>query len=220
MSVLIPPTHQQAAEEIRQHLVTLRGGAPFLSPADALQLLSWLDDGVSVPVILLALERAAEARRKRRAMTRLSLCHAKRHLNRPTKSIFQGHIHPPKAPAHPLAPLVDELLNQAHRDCRKEALTALARALGGLPTDDPQTLVRCALTAIRNFLATAWNDLTEEQRQKHLALAQAELGDYAGLVDEPTLLAAAEELARDKLRQSYKLLTAAALWDLVEYQEL
>ena len=148
-------------------------------------------------------------------MTRLSLCHAKRHLHRPTKSIFQGQ----SATGHPLGPLVEEIIGQAGHDSREDQLTKLARALGELPTEDPQSLARSALTLIRNFLASAWDELTNEQRREYLAAAQAELGDYAGLVDEPTLLAAAEELARDKLRQSYKLLTAAALWDLVEYQQ-
>ena len=37
------PDHRDAVEEVRAHLVSIRGGAPFLSPADAWQLLEWLD---------------------------------------------------------------------------------------------------------------------------------------------------------------------------------
>lgn len=77
----VPAGYREAAEEVRDHLVALRGGAPFLSPRDALALVRWLDEGVAVPLILLALERAAARRRANRARTPLSLVAAGRHLD-------------------------------------------------------------------------------------------------------------------------------------------
>ncbi len=73
-------THRAAAEEVRDHLICLRGGAPFLSPRDALTLLRWLDDDIPVPTLLLALERAVASRRKNRARTPLTLTAAARHV--------------------------------------------------------------------------------------------------------------------------------------------
>ena len=52
----VPPEHQQAAALICDHLVSVRGGALFLSNADAVRLLGWLDRAVPVPSILLAIE--------------------------------------------------------------------------------------------------------------------------------------------------------------------
>ena len=65
------------AEEVTAYLVTLRGGAPFLSGADGRLLVRWLDQGVPVPTILTALDQVAERRRKRRTRSRLSLNAAK-----------------------------------------------------------------------------------------------------------------------------------------------
>jgi hypothetical protein len=76
----VSPAHREAAEEVRDHLVCLRGGAPFLSPRDALALVRWLDDGVPVPVLLIALERAAARRRATRARTPLTLVALRPHL--------------------------------------------------------------------------------------------------------------------------------------------
>ena len=55
------------ADEVCRHLVMIRGGAPFLSSVDADLLTRWLDEGVGVGLILRAIERAAESRRKRRS---------------------------------------------------------------------------------------------------------------------------------------------------------
>ena len=59
-------SQQDAAAQIVAHLVSLRGGAPFLSSSDARLLMSWLNQGVPVPLLLHALEEAAESRRKKR----------------------------------------------------------------------------------------------------------------------------------------------------------
>ena len=62
-----------AAEEVRAHLVTLRGRALFLSPLDGRLLLEWLEAGVTVPFILKTLEEAAEKRRAKRLKSPLKL---------------------------------------------------------------------------------------------------------------------------------------------------
>src|SRR5688500_4071881 len=104
----VPEAWTVAAEEVRAHLCALRGGAPFLSPMDAWQLVRWLEEGVSVASILLALERAAEARRRTRSRTPLSLGAAKRHLGRPTSGAFSRE-RPSRGGEPLLAPLVRAL---------------------------------------------------------------------------------------------------------------
>jgi len=208
----VPEAHREAAEEIRAHLVALRGGAPFLSSADARLLVGWLDEAVPVPAILRALERAADARRKRRSRIPLSLGHARRHLGKPTRGALPAG---PADPTHPLAPLAVALRAQAAADPREESLRALADALLELE-GEADGVVRGALALIRGFFADAWSALTEAERAVRLAAAREEIADLADLVDEAVLVAAVEEVARDRLRQGYPLLTAATVWDLVE----
>ena len=66
-------SHASLAEEVRAYLVTVRGGAPFLSASDGRLLVQWLDEGVPVAVVLSAIERTAHRRAGRRRRTRLSL---------------------------------------------------------------------------------------------------------------------------------------------------
>ncbi|MGC6492270.1 MAG: hypothetical protein ACON5B_05455, partial [Myxococcota bacterium] len=80
MSSEVPEPLQAAAETVRRHLVALRGGAPFLSPSDAHQLLTWLEEGRGVGQILVAVERAATRRTRQRIRAPLSLTHARRYL--------------------------------------------------------------------------------------------------------------------------------------------
>jgi len=210
----VPEAYQQAAEEVRAHLVALRGGAPFLSPNDACLLVDWLDQGISVSFIIRALERAAEARRKRRSRIPLSLRHAKRHLGKATRSRLDV-LGPGTLQAdHPLAPLVDALRIASQKDTRSDAMLALAEGLRTLPADDPETLLRSALGKVRRFFTHAWETLDEADRARRLEHAQEDFADAEG-IDEAILLAAIEEHARDGLRRDYPLLTAATLWDLV-----
>ena len=64
---------QEAAEQVRAHLVMVRGGAPFLSPIDSKLLVEWLDSSVPVDVILTAIEEVASRRSKSRLKRPLSL---------------------------------------------------------------------------------------------------------------------------------------------------
>lgn len=210
----VPEAYKRAAEEVRAHLVALRGGAPFLSPDDARQLVMWLDQGLDVPTILVALERAYTSRRERRSRIPLTLRHAKRHLGKPTKGVLEP-MAPDEAPDdHPLRPLVDAVRDHADGDPRGDELHDLAVHLERLPPGDDERLLRGALGAMREFFHGAWDALDDDERRLRLAEARDEFGDVDG-VDEATLAAAVEEHARDALRRDYPLLTAATLWDLV-----
>ena len=207
----VPEAWKDAAEEVRAHLVALRGGAPFLSSRDAALLVGWLDQGVGVGTIVTALERAAEARRKARSRIPLSLAGAKRHLAK----VARGGVTALPAGPHPFEPLGQELKRQAARDPRGDALAGLAAELSGLPVEDAETLLRGALGAVRRFFTGAWDGMGAAERADRLHDAGRELEGIAQDLDEATLIAATEEAARDRLRQDYPLLTAARLWDLV-----
>jgi hypothetical protein len=201
--VEVPEAWRQAAEEVRAHLVAIRGGAPFLSPSDAWQLVAWLEGGVRVGDLVLAVERAAEARRKKRARTPLTLGAVKRHLGRPayTRAVPRAQQGEP-----PLSALA--LAVRAYPD-PDGAGARLAASLAAATPDDSGE--REALTAIRTFVEQRWDGLGHVQREALRARARDELGDLLRLVDEADGHALVEETARDLFRQGYPLLAAASV---------
>src|SRR5690606_32445689 len=99
----VPEAWRRGAGEVRAHLVMLRGGAPFLSPADTLQLVRWFEDGVPVGAILHALDLAWEARRRKPSRVPLGLRQARRHLGARGARTAPPAASPPAAPLEPLA---------------------------------------------------------------------------------------------------------------------
>jgi hypothetical protein len=199
---------QRDAEEVRSHLVALRGGAPFLSPTDSALLVGWLDQGVSVAAICVALERAVEARRKRPTRAPLGLTHARRHLAAVQRASAAS---PPATPTgHPLDPIASAL----RRD-RPPGGEALALALRALPSDEPSALLDEALRLVRRWHEGRWAGLTDAERAPRLAAAREALGDLAADPEDPAIHAAVEERARDALRAETPYLDAPTLWTLV-----
>ena len=204
---------QRAADEVREHLVCLRGRGLFLSSADSLLLVQWLESGIDVPSILRALERAAEARRKRRARVPLRLGHAKRHLGKPTAGVFRA-TPVPSSPDRPLTPVV-QAIGTRHGG-GSDALLQLERALQAVGPADAETLFRTAAAAARSFLDARWAELDASMRDRLRAQAVEALGDLVDMVDEETLTALVDEGARDQLRAGYPALSAASLWEVAE----
>ncbi|MEN0064859.1 MAG: hypothetical protein AAGA48_22125 [Myxococcota bacterium] len=206
----VPDAFKEAAETVRVHLCALRGGAPFLSSADAMQLMRWFEGGVSTTAILLALERAAEARRRRRSKVPLRLSHANRHLGRPTTS----------APLPPLAaddsydgPFAPILLVLAHTP--SPATDELARGLASVQGVGEPAVTR-ALDHVHRFLDRTWQELGEEGQQTLIETARGQLGDLLDAVDETTAAALLDETAHDVHRSRWPILSVATLWDCVE----
>lgn len=197
---------QEAAEEVRAHLVAVRGGALFLSSADALLLVRWLDDGVPVGDILAAIERAAEARRKARSRLPLGLGRVAPHLGK------RGRAVKPRVPSarHPFDGLAVELRGLAATDGGGEALVALGAALVGVDPAHPDGLLRVAAALVRDFLDARWESLDEEAREALRVGGRAAYALFDDLDDhERTQLI--EEVARDTLRSCYPMLTIASL---------
>lgn len=210
----VPETWKRGAEEVREHLVMLRGGAPFLSPADSLQLVRWFDEGIPVAAILRALDRAWEARRRRPARTPLGLSHARRHLARCTAL--------PEAPPRPsdagaplagLAAIARELSAEAEHAA---GLLELATTFEAIRAEDPDELARSALAAIRAFRERVWEDTPEPVRAAARMAARDELSEFVDGLDETTLGSLLEENARARVLAPYARLDAAAVWDVLE----
>lgn len=209
----VPDAWRRGAEEVREHLVMLRGGAPFLSSADTLQLVRWFDEGVPVAAILRALDRAWEARRRKPSRLPLGLRQARRHLG----AVARRPPSPaPDAASAPLAPLATLARQLAAGDPASARLLALAEALDALDADDPDALARGALAAIRAFRERVWEDTPESGREAARASARDELGDLLDGLDEATSRSLVEEGARARVLAPYARLDATAVWDLVE----
>lgn len=213
-AVEVPTEHRDAAEAIRQHLVSLRGGGVFLSSADGLRLLDWLDRSVPLADILRAIERAADSRRKTRSRIPLSLGHVSRHLGRPTKGVFKSRGGPalPPQPSG-LEPLVALIRQRAADDPLRELLQELARDLGALPPGPQQA--EQAMIRLGSFRQAVFDAMRADQREALLAAAREDLGDLVLLLEERDLGPLVEEGARSAALEGYTWLSAASVWDLV-----
>jgi hypothetical protein len=215
----IPTEYQEACEQVRDHLVCLRGGAPFMSPTDVILLLDWLDDGVQVVDILLALERLAEARQKTRSRAPFTLSKVKRHLGRAMKGGLPAateHAEQEES-AFPLAPLVQFLRQDAEGDVpHPKALLKLATSLEGLEGAESKQLSESAVALIRAFHISNWQALDSAEREGYIRRALVVLSPDGETSDDPVVLNSAEESARATYREFYPVLTTATILDLVK----
>lgn len=198
---LVPEQHRIAAEEIRAHLVAVRGGAPFLSSSDARQLVLWLEAGENVAVILAAIERAAEVRRKTRSRLPLTLGRAKAYVDK-VRIVAKPPVLAAEGP--PFGAIADAV--------RYRGEAQLADGLSGLSDELPDDLVRAALRLVRAFFANRWELMPDQEREDRLVRAREELAVLE--LDEIALESMAEELARDALRAEWPMLSAGTFANL------
>ncbi len=194
----LDPAMRRAAEEIRAHLVSLRGGALFLSPVDGRLLLRWLEGGVSVPFVLRALEEASARRRARKVKSPLRLSVIKARV---AKALAEPE---PSVPDGSLAPLVAQL-RAGGGALERRAAERLA-ALSG----EGEALLRAALEVSRDFFEAAWDAADRAALREE---AEALLGPLRETMSERKYEAILEETARDLLRQRHPLLSASHIWD-------
>lgn len=188
--------HAAAAEEVRAHFVSLRGGAPFLSSADGATLLDWLEAGVPVSRILVAIELTADRRRARRARRPFTLRECARGLDAGTGARAWS----PRAAAPPPAEVAST----------PDPAPVLA-AIAALRERDPERRARAACALARAFHETAWVALGDA-RDALLAEAAADLPGLAETVGDEVFAAMCEEIARDRVRARYPELSASRIW--------
>lgn len=178
-----------AAEEVRAWLVSARGGAPFLSGADARLLAGWLEAGVPVADLLRAIDETARHRRARRLRGPFTLRGVERALTAVRSGAAPRRV---PAPAPEAVPWPDA--------------TAVEAELAASESADP--VARAA--RVRRFFEEAWAALADH----HAALlvdALAELGEAADMLEPDDRARIAEEFARERLRSRYPSLRPGAL---------
>jgi hypothetical protein len=205
------------AEQVTSYLVTLRGGAPFLSGADGRLLVRWLDQGVPVPTILTALDQVAERRRRRRTRSRLSLNAAKGVVKKAIGAAPDPVAAPRTGPDRgALARARDayaDALAAMPLDAAAEPLrAALVSGVRRAPTDSVDATATAVITACRRFHDARWAGLPDEARAALEAESRAALSALAETVDSATLGDLIEEAARDALRARTPLVSAREAW--------
>ena len=221
----------QDAGEVRAYLIEVRGGAPFLSSADAALLLDWLEASVPIPLITAAIDRVAIRRRKKRVRSRLTLAACRGEVRKSMKKQAQRNSSAPivseKIPTFESDPI--QLQHEALRifineleasvptmdliPCWTQLIAALQQA--GAQTNNIETCLTHAVSAIRVFHRDAW-DAMQHQHSELRKAARKELAPLEGAVSERVFLELLEETARDQLRRQYPLVSADRLWDRLQ----
>jgi hypothetical protein len=200
----VEPRLAETAEAVRAYLVSVRGGAPLLSSADARLLHGWLSGGVRLGAIVRAIDLVAERRQARRARVPLSLSSCRSEVLRQQAQagawVRRGGVRrvvaaPEEADAR-FAP-VDRLA------------AATEAAVAALPAGDGERLVLAACALAARFVEEAWA-LSPQAVLR--AEAEAALADARALYDDAAWEEAVASTARDHLRRRYPSLTATALW--------
>ncbi len=199
------------AAVVRDYLVTLRGGSPFLSSADGRLLLRWLDGGTPVVAILAALDRAADRRLKRRSKRPLSLQACKVELK--PAPLAAGGLGDRAAGPDPMLAYVEALRAQRVAGPFEAAHQQLISALLALPVSmgSPEERATAGVVLVREFHEAVWIGCDERPALR------AEVADgYASLrgsLPDSLIEGLVEEATRDRLRRRFPLVSARELWD-------
>lgn len=205
------------AEEVRAYVVTIRGGAPFLSAADGRLLVGWLESGISVARILAAVDEVAIKRRKKRARGRLTLSTCRRIIEgKKSGSLTQN---PPNiSGGHHLNDYVEALRKMSISPTMKMGLDRLINEIEQAGrTKNSEQMGMEAIAAIRAFHDNAWEN-ARDQHTEFRTQARQELGALSTVLSGDAFEAAVEEVARDIVRRDYPLVSAAAVWDRLSVQ--
>ncbi len=208
-----PPTDAAAAAaQVAAHLVMVRGGAPFLSGADARLLTEWIDEELPVAGILACIDAVVERRRKRPATSRLTLsaCKAEvKKLRQRLGAASTGARPPAPPPGGGWAALAAAVAESPAPDGPKNALVAtiLDHERSGTAPD-----AALALAAVRAFELAVWEASDQDALR---AAATAELGAVLAVVRPRQRAELVEQGARDLLRRRWPALSAAKICDLL-----
>jgi len=208
----IPPEYAEKAEEVRAYLVQLRGGAPFLSAADARILIQWFDEGISTTAILAALDQVSLKRRKKRVRSRLSLSICKSSLKKVTTNKKRPLTIQKSNSIHILAQKIADLNLSPELISVRNSLTKILFSIGSKSGDAEENEISSAISACLAFHSQAW-ELAESEHEELHRQAEKELAPLAALLPPIKWRESVEEIMRDTIRMRYPLISAKNIWD-------
>jgi hypothetical protein len=184
----------------------VRGGAPFLSAIDSKLLLSWLDKGVPVPLIIESIEEVAAKRTKSRITTPMNLNKVKSTVNRQLKR----RLKPKSAKRSKKAELAKISAPSLFLEL-SQSIEPLQRMAGekliAINTDD-ENIINLVLQVAREFHEANWVQCNQAKLKSEAA---EELEPFREAMSKDRWEQAVEEIARDTLRKKTPQLTAAIL---------
>ena len=235
----IPPHYIETAEKIRGYLVSVRGGAPFLSGIDGQILVEWLDSSISPSIICSVIDKVALRRRKKRVKTRLTLKVCRGELNKiykknnkksesqMQKKAFQKindkqdlpHIDKLKER------ILAETLPIALHHQRVELLNVIEelrevhksqKDVYSLPQRQKafEPIVQKAIVVLVAMHQQIFEHTIDEHEQLHRE-AEFELTSLRTILPPVQWRDSVEEVVRDKLRQRYPSLRVGVIWDAI-----
>ena len=234
----IPSQHQENAERVRKYLVTVRGGAPFLSGADCRLLVQWLDDAVPIATILAVIDRVSDRRRVKRVRTRMSLTvckgELKKLMHRATGS--QGAMLRPTAETESpasvaakrsqhrgIAHWISQLKSQPLSTFRYKEQQDFAQQLYALQQQHDVTefdkLSNAVSALITNFHKNLWEATIDEHEQLSQQ-AELELASLKTLLPTFRWSEAVEEVMRESVRSRCPLINAQTMWNALNETNL
>ncbi|GDX82354.1 hypothetical protein LBMAG42_41650 [Deltaproteobacteria bacterium] len=196
----------EAAEAVRAYLVSVRGGAPLLSGADARVLHDWLVRGVRIGAIVRGIDLVAEKRLAKRVRAPLSLLSCRAEVEKQQKHAGSWVRRVRRAPVgEPFLPAADPRFLEVSR-----LAAGAEREIAAVEEPDPERRAVAACAIAARFVEEAW---ALAPREALLAEAEARLADARSLYDDAEWDEAREIFARDGLRQRYPRLTATWIWE-------
>lgn len=193
----------------------VRGGAPFLSGADARLLGDWLDEELPVAGILACIDAVAQRRRDKPARSRLSLSACKAEVKKLRARLAQlraGSDPAPsgavEAPEAPLAAGWSRWLAELEAlDLPAPTGPALCRTLREEAHRDrpPLEAAAAALAHVREALAEIWEQSDQSALQEQAA---AELAPVLAVVPPRRRAELVDQGARDQLLRRWPPLAA------------
>lgn len=217
--VPVPEALAPLAEEVRRWFVQLRGGGPFLSAPDGSTLVAWLEAGVSVSAICMALDQVATRRLARRTRTPFCLIDVQATLTTVLKSRNNFQWRSARAPVAETipAPVLPTTLRTRVESAEAAALTSLEAALAALtagdPEADPEKTATAAIALVSRYFDELWHTLGPEQ-PRLLAEAADELCELRNVVGADSFNRMCEERARAHLRRRHPALSVTRLWEV------
>ncbi len=207
------------AEEVRAWFVHARGGGPFLSGKDGRLLVDWLESGVPVSAILIAIEKVAERRQARRtrapfhldectATLRKLLRHRPARMQRSKERVDLGArlaSTPNAAGAMPDGGW--GALTGSEEALVQQTLQRLSLVSGR----DPEECARAACALVREFHEELWS-LMASQHEGLFAEARQQLADLSHLLGAE-METAVRERARQMVRARHPQLSASRIWE-------
>ena len=230
----IPEHYQSTAESIREYLVSVRGGAPFLSSTDGQILVEWLDASISPAIICTVIDKVALRRRKKRVKSRLTLHVCRGELNKMFKKEQRRSQNltgsnegtnedtsfdrlKSKILAEPLPVSIHPLRTKLIASIYNVYQVHLSNS-DNFDLQDRKKRIGGQLQSTIKLLSEIHQKIYRETINEHEELyfqAELELTSLRSILPPIQWRDAVDEVIRDKLRQRYPSLRVGVVWDMI-----